>query len=208
VSPRHLHARDLLVRIDRSGAPGVGRQLEEQLREALRSGRLSPGSDLPSTRALAEDLSVSRGVVVRAYAQLAAEGYLDLRQGASPSVRGIPFAEPERAPHVSPTQLPKLRYDLRAHKPELSSFPRHAWLRSLRRALLSAADADLGYIQDGRGLEQLRTEISRYLGRARGVAADPARVVITAGSTHTLSLKVYDPAGLEADSAAETVTAR
>jgi GntR family transcriptional regulator/MocR family aminotransferase len=190
MTPRHLHARDLLVRIDRSGAPGVGRQLEEQLRNALRSGTLTPGSDLPSTRALAEDLSVSRGVVVRAYAQLAAEGYLDLRQGASSCVRGIPFAEPERAPEVSPPpeQRPKLRYDLRAHKPELSGFPRHAWLRSLRRALLSAADADLGYIEDRCGLEQLRTEISRYLGRARGVAADPARVVVTAGSTHTLSL--------------------
>jgi DNA-binding transcriptional MocR family regulator len=67
MSPRQLQARDLLDRIDRSGAPGVGRQLEEKLRNALRSGTLAPGGDLPSTRALAEDLSVSRGVVVRTY---------------------------------------------------------------------------------------------------------------------------------------------
>jgi len=189
MSPRQLHVRDLLVRVDRSGRPGVGRQLEEQLRNALRSGTLPPGSDLPSTRALAEDLSVSRGVVVRAYAQLAAEGYLDLRQGAYPSVRGIPVAETERTVRASPPpeQPPKVRYDLRPHQPELSTFPRQAWLRSLRQAMHSAADADLGYI-DSRGLEQLRTEISRYLGRARGVAADPARIVVTAGSTHTLSL--------------------
>jgi GntR family transcriptional regulator/MocR family aminotransferase len=189
MSPRQLQARDLLVRVDRSNRRGVGRQLEQQLRDALQSGTLAAGSDLPSTRALAEDLSVSRGVVVRAYAQLAAEGYLDLRQGANPRVRPIPLAGPERGPDpltARPQRL-KFRYDLRAHQPDLSTFPRQAWLRSLRHVLRSAADADLGYI-DRRGLPQLRAEICGYLGRARGVAADPARVVVTAGSTHTLSL--------------------
>jgi GntR family transcriptional regulator/MocR family aminotransferase len=188
VSPRQLHARDLLVRVDRRGRPGVGRQLEEELRNLLRSGALPPGSDLPSTRALAEDLSVSRGVVVRAYAQLAAEGYLDVRQGSFPSVRATPPAGAEGALAVSrPERRPKLRYDLRPHQPELSTFPRQAWLRSLRQALIGGADADFGYIK-ARGLEQLRTEISIYLGRARGVAADPERIVVTAGSTHALSL--------------------
>jgi GntR family transcriptional regulator/MocR family aminotransferase len=186
VSPREPHVRDLLVRVDRSHGHALTRQLEEQLRNAVRSGLLAPGSDLPSTRTLAEDLSVSRGVVVRAYAQLAAEGYLDLRRGANPRVR---LVERSEAPPVSPStgEVPKLRYDLRAHQPELSTFPRQLWLRSVRHALLIAADAELGYI-DPRGLQPLRVELSDYLRRARGVMAEPDRVVITAGSTHTLSL--------------------
>jgi GntR family transcriptional regulator / MocR family aminotransferase len=187
MSPRRLQARELLVELDRSRRSGLGRQLEQQLRSAIRSGTLAPGSDLPSTRALAEDLSVSRGVVVRAYAQLAAEGYLDLRQGANPSVRGIPFVKPHVADALSPAGVQKIRYDLRPHQPDLGGFPRQVWLRSLRNALGTAANADLGYI-DPRGLEQLRIELALYLGRARGVVADPDRIVVTAGSTHTLSL--------------------
>jgi DNA-binding FadR family transcriptional regulator len=66
MSPRQVQARELLVRIDRLGRSGVGRQPEEQLRAAIRAGTLAPGSDLRSGRALAEDLAVSRGVVVRA----------------------------------------------------------------------------------------------------------------------------------------------
>jgi GntR family transcriptional regulator / MocR family aminotransferase len=184
-----LHARDLLVRVDRRVRQSVGRQLEEQLRTLLRSGALPPGSDLPSTRALAEDLSVSRGVVVRVYSQLAAEGYLNVRQGALPTVRSSPPLGRElKLPRVAPSAgHPKARYDLRPHLPELSAFPRQAWLRSVRHVLLSVSDAELGY-GAAQGLEQLRVEISTYLGRARGVAADPARIVVTAGSTHTLSL--------------------
>jgi GntR family transcriptional regulator / MocR family aminotransferase len=187
MSPRQLQARDLLVQLDRSRRAELGRQLEQQLRGAIRSGTLAPGCDMPSTRALAEDLGISRGVVVRAYAQLAAEGYLDLRQGANPRVRGIPFPEPPVPRASSPAPVQKMRYDLRPHQPDLSGFPREIWLRSLRHALTRAANADLGYI-DPRGLEHLRVELARYLGRARGVLADPDRILVTAGTTHTLSL--------------------
>ena len=187
MSIHRLHARDLLVRVDRSRGVPVGRQLEEQLRDAIRLGLLQPGTDLPSTRVLAEDIAVSRGVVVRAYGQLAAEGYLDVRQGASPSVRGVPYAPSLPADPPAADPRPKVRYDLTPGTPELSRFPRRAWLRSLQAALATAADADLGYI-DGRGLAQLRREVARYLGRTRGVAADPERIVITAGTAHAVSL--------------------
>ena len=72
---------ELLLRLDRRGA-ALRAQLEDQLRDAVRGGRLGPGAALPSSRALARELGVSRGVVVEAYAQLAAEGYLVARQGA------------------------------------------------------------------------------------------------------------------------------
>ena len=67
--------------------PGVSlrRQLEAALRVAIRSGRLAPGSVLPPSRDLAEQLGVSRGVVVDSYAQLATEGYLSARRGSGTS---------------------------------------------------------------------------------------------------------------------------
>ena len=185
--PRQLQARNILIGVDRTHRRPVGRQLEDQLRSKIRSGTLSPGSDLPSTRALAEDIGVSRGVVVRAYAQLAAAGYLDLRQGANPRVRDIPRAEPARERAEPSNGQVKVRYDLRAHQPDVATFPRQLWLRSVREALTSATNADLGYV-DERGIRQLRTEIADYLGRVRGVVADPDRIVVTAGATHALSL--------------------
>jgi GntR family transcriptional regulator/MocR family aminotransferase len=69
-------------------APGVSlrRQLEGQLRDAIRSGRLGVGSSLPPSRVLAEELGVSRGVVVDCYAQLTTEGYLSARPGSGTRV--------------------------------------------------------------------------------------------------------------------------
>ena len=183
-----MRAFDLFLAVDRSCATPLGRQVEDQLRAAIRSRKLQPGRELPSTRTLARDLSVSRGVVVRAYGQLAAEGYLELRRGAAPSVR-----EPRTTDSPAPAAarpaagIAKIRYDLRPHLPEASLFPRHAWLRSLRNAVTTAGSADLGY-SDPRGLEQLRIEVSAYLGRARGIAAGPDRIIVTAGCTHSLSL--------------------
>lgn len=181
-----MRAFDLFLGVDRSCATPLSRQIEDQLRAAIRSRKLHPGRELPSTRALARDLSVSRGVVVRAYTQLAAEGYLELRRGAAPLVReprtGSPAAAATRRPDAF-----KVRYDLRPHLPEASLFPRHAWLRSLRHAVTTAGNADLSYT-DPHGLEQLRTEVSAYLGRARGVAAELDQIIITAGCTHSLNL--------------------
>lgn len=187
MSPRPFQIRELLVRVDRATPVPLGRQLEEQLREAIRHGRLSAHQQLPSTRMLAEDLEVSRGVVVRAYAQLAAEGYLKLGQGANPRVREIPVSAGRRHSLPRNGDLQRFRYDLRPERPDLSRFPRRAWLRSLRQALVSCADSDLGYI-DRRGITEVREEIADYLGRARGVAAAPEHVVMTAGSTHALTL--------------------
>ena len=183
-----VRAFDLFVAVDRSCATPLVRQIEDQLRAAIRVRKLQPGRELPSTRALACDLSVSRGVVVRAYAQLAAEGYLNLRRGAAPSVREPRTVSPApRAARRSGETAVKVRSDLRPHLPEATLFPRHAWLRSLRHAVTTAGSADLSY-GNPRGLEQLRTEVSAYLGRARGIVADPDQIIVTAGCTHSLNL--------------------
>ena len=78
---RTSSALELLVPLDRDGPEPLHRQLEQGLREAVRSGRLAAGTALPSTRALAVQLAVSRGIVVEAYEQLGAEGYLATTAG-------------------------------------------------------------------------------------------------------------------------------
>jgi GntR family transcriptional regulator / MocR family aminotransferase len=124
-------------------------------------------------------LEVSRRVVVDAYAQLAAEGYLTLRQGAHPKVSEATVPR-EGGSSEAAAQTPTPRFDFRPSAPDVSSFPRTAWLRSLRGALATIADADLLY-GDPRGVEALRSALADYLGRVRGVVADPARVVVTCG---------------------------
>jgi GntR family transcriptional regulator/MocR family aminotransferase len=180
-APRGL---DLVVRLARGAGP-LRAQLEEQLRDAVRAGRLAPGVALPSSRSLAHELGVSRGVVVDAYAQLAAEGYLVARQGAPTRVSeaASPAAGARRAgaPEATP------RFDFRPGGPDVSLFPRTAWLASVRRALREAPDARFDY-GDPRGAPELCLALARYLGRARGVVCDPERVIVTSGMAQGMAL--------------------
>src|ERR671923_2002968 len=176
---------ELMVRLERRAAGPLRAQLEEQLRAAVRSGRLAAGARLPSSRALARDLDVSRGVVVDAYAQLAAEGYLVARHGAPtrvseaaarPADSGRPLAE-ERPP----------RFDFRPGGPDVSLFPRQSWAASMRRGLRDAPHARLDY-GDPRGAPELRRALAAYLGRVRGVACDPGSVVVTSGMAQGMAV--------------------
>jgi GntR family transcriptional regulator/MocR family aminotransferase len=177
---------ELLLSVTRDGSRTLGAQIEDQLRCAIRDGVLRAGARVPSTRDLARQLGVSRRVAVDAYAQLAAEGYLSLRQGARPRVSETAAVTGETQATAPPAPRPP-RFDFRPSVPDVSAFPRTAWLRSLREALAAIADADLGY-GDPNGVEALRVALADYLGRVRGVAADPARVVVTSGYAQSLGL--------------------
>jgi GntR family transcriptional regulator / MocR family aminotransferase len=174
---------DLLVSLDR--ARPVRAQLEEQLRVAVHAGRLAPGTALPSSRGLARELGISRGVVVEAYAQLAAEGYLVAQQGAA--TRVAEAASPAAGPPDEPPAERAPRWDFRPGGPDVSLFPRRAWLASLRRALRDAPDVRLDY-GDPRGAPELRDALARYLGRVRGAACDRDRLVITSGMAQGMAL--------------------
>jgi GntR family transcriptional regulator/MocR family aminotransferase len=170
---------DILISVTRENPRTLGFQIEDQIRCAIRAGTLRPGARVPSTRDLASQLGVSRPVVVDAYTQLAAEGYLELRQGARPRVSAC--ARPSRQPPTGEALVvPEPRFDFRPGVPDLSAFPRTAWLRSMREALAIMPDADLGY-SDPHGSEVLRLALSDYLGRVRGVVSDASRVIVTSG---------------------------
>jgi GntR family transcriptional regulator / MocR family aminotransferase len=141
---------------------------------------------VPSTRDLARQLGISRRVVVDAYEQLAAEGYLLLRQGARPRVAEDIAITDERAARVAEAVLPP-RYDFRPSVPDVAAFPRSAWLRSFREGLAATADHDLVY-GDPRGVPVLRAALADYLGRVRGVVAGPERVIVTNGYQQALGL--------------------
>jgi GntR family transcriptional regulator / MocR family aminotransferase len=170
---------ELLLSVTRDGPQTLGAQIENQLRLAIREGALRAGARVPSTRDLARQLGVSRRVAVDAYAQLAAEGYLVLRQGARPRVLETAAIAAASEAEVAPAG-PAPRFNFRPSAPDASMFPRTAWLRSLRAALNTITDADLGY-GDPCGVAVLRAALADYLGRVRGVVADPARVVVTNG---------------------------
>src|SRR5262245_20701804 len=101
---------EVLVELDRSKPRGLRSQVEDELREAIRSGRLTPGTRLPSTRALAADLDVTRGVVVAAYDQLLAEGYLVSRAGSGTVVGSAPGMEPAACPTSNATARPVIDF--------------------------------------------------------------------------------------------------
>jgi GntR family transcriptional regulator/MocR family aminotransferase len=174
--------RDLLVELDlRRGR--MRESLRESLRTAIQDGRLSAGTLLPSSRQLAADLGVSRGVVSDTYDQLGAEGYLAVRARSAPVVAAVAKTVPPAAdPHV-----PAWRYDFTAITPDVRLFPRRAWARALGRALRETPDAALDY-GDHRGRIELRTALSAYLARVRGVRVDATNMVITQGFTQALDL--------------------
>jgi GntR family transcriptional regulator/MocR family aminotransferase len=140
---------------------------------------------MPSTRGLAAELGVSRGVVTEAYGQLAAEGYLSTRQGAPVRVTTAVRASIPRAPARS--LLPSFAYHFHPGLPDLAGFPRDRWLRSLRTALRASPHGALGY-GDPRGDPKLREALTDYLGRVRGTAADPEQMLICTGFTQGFSL--------------------
>src|SRR4051794_32444275 len=178
-------APELLVELDRDASSPIRAQIEQQLRAAIRSGRLHPGTRLPSSRALSARLGVARGVVVEAYAQLAAEGWVTSRQGSG--TRVAPGAAAS-APDPEPWPFEQtMRYDFALGVPDLAAFPRREWLAAMRRVLRDLPDAGLSH-PDPRGTSTLRTALAPPLGGAGGGGRPPARVLVCGGFGRGLGL--------------------
>ncbi|MFD5066131.1 GntR family transcriptional regulator, partial [Streptomyces sp. NPDC058394] len=180
---------DLHLQLDLTAGRGLRAGLTEALREAARGGRLAAGTRLPSSRSLAADLGIARNTVAEAYAELVAEGWLTARQGSG--TRVAERARPRRPAAAAPVRRPARKgpaYSLIPGSPDLGGFPRTAWLSAARRALTDAPNEAFGYAVDPRGRIELRQALAGYLARARGVYADPERIVLCAGFLHGLTL--------------------
>ena len=160
---------------------GLTGWLADAIRAAIMDGRLGAGTPLPATRLLAGDLGVSRGVIVEAYQRLADEGLVSARPGAGTRVLGVSRPVPAAAapPPPGPLLVPpgwreRAEIDLSPGVPDLSGFPRAAWMRAERPVLEQASVTDLGY-GDPRGSQSLRTELAGWLARTRGLRAAPGR---------------------------------
>lgn len=175
---------DLHLDISKDSGGSLRARVEQALREAVRSGRLAPGSRLPSTRSLCAQLGVSRGVVADAYSQLAAEGYLQTRRGGGTSVAGAAALAGSSIANVAPGG-PVLHDN--PYRPALDGFPRAAWLSAMTRVLRGASDERFAY-PDPAGVPELRASLAAYLGRVRGVRATPEQIVITGGTRQGVEL--------------------
>jgi GntR family transcriptional regulator / MocR family aminotransferase len=168
--------------------PGARRRagVEDAIRSAVRSGRLPAGARLPSTRALAQDLGISRGTIVDAYAQLAAEGWISGRTGSGTTI-ATGTLQAAAASAMRPRPDTRWRFDFRPGRPDATSFPRSEWLRALRRALATAPGDAFGYGSTP-GLAALRVELAEYLGRARGLRVGADDILVTTGFTQSLTI--------------------
>ncbi|MFE0508730.1 PLP-dependent aminotransferase family protein [Streptomyces sp. NPDC058964] len=185
------------LHVEPTGTGGLRRGLTDALRDAVRTGRLAPGTRLPSSRSLAADLGVARNTVAEVYADLVAEGWLTARQGSgtrvATGVSRTPSGQPGSAVAVPAGAAPRRRepdrprYNLIPGTPDLASFPRTEWLKAARRALTAAPSQALGY-GDPRGRPELRAALAGYLSRARGVRADPDGILVCAGFSHALRI--------------------
>ena len=178
---------ELLLRLDRGAQDTLGSQLQRELREAIRSGRLGEGERLPSSRVLAGELGVSRGLVLDCYEQLTAEGYLTARSGSATRVAAR--AAPRPGDHPVMATSPRLAVDFRPGVPDLTSFPLHDWLWAVGRAAHQAPTAAMGY-GDSRGAGALREVLAAYLRRVRGGSGDAERMLICTGYAQGINLVV------------------
>jgi GntR family transcriptional regulator/MocR family aminotransferase len=174
------------LHLDRAGGR-VRDSVMDALRSAIRTGRLMPGTRLPSSRALAADLGVARNTVARAYAELIAEGWLTSQHGSSTLVspRAADIVRSVTAPKRRVTR--RLDHDLQPGTPDLSSFPRAEWSRAVKRALNAAPYEAFGYA-DPHGRPELQRALAQYLARARGVRARPCNIVVCSGAAEGLAL--------------------
>jgi GntR family transcriptional regulator/MocR family aminotransferase len=182
------------LRLDRSPGETLRAALERALRDAIREGSLRAGVRLPSSRRLAAQVGVSRGVASDVYAQLEAGGFVVMRPRSAPLVARVATPPVPSSPAVRGRR--PVRFDLIPTSPDVTLFPTRAWFAAMReagRAPLRALDYG-----DPRGDRGLRETLADQLGRTRGVVADPERIVVVQGAAQGLDLLLRVLAGRRA----------
>jgi GntR family transcriptional regulator/MocR family aminotransferase len=198
-----VNLQDLVL--DRTSSISLSQQLTLQLSQWMVSGRLAPGTRLPASRVLAQDLKLSRNTISTAIEQLRAQGYLtsqagngvfvsmDLPQKDKPllhtAIQGL-----KKYPPLSNygEQLQKNNFKERSGQlpftpgvPDLNAFPYKIWQTLLRR---HSDRAVLGGYQSNQGYQPLRENLAQYLNSSRGLRCTPEQIIITQGAQQGLAL--------------------
>ena len=193
-------APDLMIAVDRPGVP-LAQQIQEQLRVAIREGRLLGGERLPSTRQLASSLGVSRGTVVEVYEQLVAEGYVDSAVGSGTRVARIPAVDRRDRTTVPPSAAaqPTFEIDFEYGIPDLNSVPLRDWVWAMGEAARTLPTAGLGD-EDPAGSRHLREVVTAYHRRVRAGCATADEAVVVGGFRQglTFTLATLARSGIEA----------
>jgi GntR family transcriptional regulator/MocR family aminotransferase len=179
-------AAPVLIELRRDDDAPLGVQLARQVREAIQSGRLGGGERIPSTRALATQLGVSRGLVQDCYAQLTAEGYLVAQTGSSTRVATLPHAVRADAPRPV-ADAPSMVVGFPSGVPDLASVPRQDWAWALREACRVLPNALFDY-GDVSGDPELRSVLAGYLRRVRAADVRESDIVVCAGFAQGMAL--------------------
>lgn len=192
----------LPLRLDRRSPTPLAVQLSDAVRRLALDGALAPGDRLPSTRALAAELGVSRATVETAWDQLRAEGWLEGRTGAGTWVAAGPEVALRQVPTRHATPRPRDLVPMDAGTPwRPATMPRSldaAWRRAWRH--VADATPPRGY-DDPRGLATLREALAERIARTRGLDVDADDVLVTSGTTqglrHVLTALPHRPVGVE-----------
>src|ERR1700761_9177154 len=202
----------LSVLLDRSRPESLATQMADQIREAIRCARIAPGTRLPSSRRLSEQLEISRNTAVRAYDELLMEGIIEARPASGiyvveqPALKSpsppLAAESGSPAPHTRmPLPLRKVRaeiprppprsrllFDFFPGRPSAELFPLKTWRRLLQANLTHGGAAGLTQYGDTAGLPALRTAIANHLAASRGIVADPSRIIVVSGTQEGLNI--------------------
>ena len=183
---------ELTITLDVKSTIPLYEQIYEYIKTDIRNGKISCGEKLPSTRALAKYLEISRSTVELAYEQLLAEGYVEAEACRGFFVTQIEeLYQWETAKETVAQKIIKeenvYKYDFSPRGVDLQSFPYSVW-RKLSKEILSNDKSDLFQLGDSQGEYELRETICRYLYQARGVNCEPEQIVIGAGNEYLLML--------------------
>ena len=166
-------------------------QIYNYIKSDIQNGKIAYGEKLPSIRALAKHLEISRSTVELAYEQLLSEGYIE-----SEPYRGFFVAQIEELYHLQKVKITsakiykekkKYKYDFTPNGVDLKSFPYNAW-RKLSKDILMDDKTELFRAGDSQGEYGFRNAICNYLYQARGVNCTPDQIIIGAGSDYILML--------------------
>ena len=186
----------LWISLDRSSSIPLVKQVYEQLRSKILMYELQTGDKLPPTRTFAQEIGVSRNVVINAYEQLVAEGYLESREGSGTYVAEGVYLEDfndyrdylcdydndERGIIQNDEVI-----DFATGTPDLSCFPRNIWAKLLRDACLDAADEYFDYCPS-EGIWALRVTLTKFLLRSKGIRCHPKQMMILPGSAQGFAI--------------------